>query len=173
MALFRLAFFRADVTPPIGHPLCGGWVRPAVAVDDPLSALGVVLLGEEAPVVLCAVDWCEISNEDHFRWRQALAAAAGTTPDRVAVQCVHQHDAPWPDREAQRLLVRATGLPLMMDEAWCDQAAGRVADAVRRALPEARPVTHLTTGEAAVEQVASNRRLYGAGGKVRAVRYSA
>lgn len=172
MARFRLAVFRADVTPPIGHPLCGGWVRPAVAVEDPLFALGVVLLGEEAPVVLCAVDWCEISNEDHVLWRQVLAAAAGTTPDRVAVQCVHQHDAPWPDREAQRLLVRATGLPLMMDEAWCDQAAARVADAVRRALPEARPVTHLTTGEAEVERVASNRRLYGPGGKVRAVRYS-
>ena len=62
MARFRIAVFRGDVTPPIGHPLCGGWVRPAVAVEDPLFALGVVLLGEDAPVVLCALDWCEISN---------------------------------------------------------------------------------------------------------------
>src|SRR5262249_54468939 len=185
MAHFRLAAFRADVTPPLGHPLCGGWVRPAVAVEDPLFALGVVLLSDGSPVVLCAVDWCEISNHDHFLWRQALAAAAGTTPERVAVQCVHQHDAPWPDREAQRLLVRAgtragahevgggADLPLMMDEAWCDQAAARVADAVRRALPEARPVTHLPIGEAAGGMVGSHRRRYGPDGKVRAVRSSA
>ena len=34
----------------------------------------------------------------------ALAAAAGTTPDRVAVQCVHQHDAPFVCLRAQELL---------------------------------------------------------------------
>ena len=29
----RLATFRADVTPPVGSPLCGGLVKPVVGVS--------------------------------------------------------------------------------------------------------------------------------------------
>ncbi|MCU0872069.1 MAG: hypothetical protein MUE50_06965, partial [Pirellulaceae bacterium] len=42
---FRLATFRCDVTPPLGHSCCGGWITPVTAVDDPLEAIGFVLLG--------------------------------------------------------------------------------------------------------------------------------
>ena len=52
-----LAPFRFDVTPPMGHSLCGGWIKPVEAVDDPLEAIGFVLLGAGAPIVVCAVDW--------------------------------------------------------------------------------------------------------------------
>ena len=38
----RLATFRADVTPPIGAPLCGGLVKPVAGVSEPLLALGAV-----------------------------------------------------------------------------------------------------------------------------------
>ena len=40
----RLASFRFDVTPPVGHSLCGGWIKPVEAVDDSLEAIGLVLL---------------------------------------------------------------------------------------------------------------------------------
>src|SRR3954464_6987731 len=86
----RLATFRAEVTPPIGAPLCGGLVKPVIAITDPLLALGVVILGAGKPIVLCAVDWCEIRGADHVRWREKLASAAGTRPERVAVQSLHQ-----------------------------------------------------------------------------------
>src|SRR6476620_8065653 len=50
----RLATFRADVTPPLGSPLCGGLVKPVAGVSEPLLALGVVILSDVAkPVVLC------------------------------------------------------------------------------------------------------------------------
>ena len=45
--------------------------------------------------------------------------------------------------------------------------------AIRTALPRARPVTHVGFGTAQVEKVASNRRIFGPDGKVRAVRYTA
>jgi hypothetical protein len=45
----RLATFRADVTPPIGAPLCGGLVKPVTGITDPLLALGV-------PTISPAVD---------------------------------------------------------------------------------------------------------------------
>ena len=41
----RIATFRFDVTPPVGHPLCGGWIKPMVDCDDALEAIGFVLLG--------------------------------------------------------------------------------------------------------------------------------
>jgi hypothetical protein len=168
-----LATFRADVTPPIGHPLCAGWMPPAVGLTDPLYALGVVLLGDDAPIVLCAIDWCEISNRSHILWRTKLAAAAGTTPERVAVQCMHPHCTPWPDEEAQELVSQQNGVRHFMDPEWCALALERVAAAIKTSLPNARPVTHVGIGQARVEQVASHRRILGPDGKVKAVRWTA
>lgn len=172
MAAFRLSSFRVEVTPPIGHPLCAGWVQAAVGVSDPLFAMGVVLTSHGPPVVLCAVDWCEISNDEHAIWRQTLAAAVDTTADRVAVHCGHQHDAPWPDRGAQALVDVTANPPKLMDVDWCQAALERVAEAVRSCLWASRPVTHVGIGQAEVLQVASNRRILGADGKVRAVRFT-
>ena len=45
MLAFHLATFKVDATPPVDHPLCGGWIKPVVAVDDPLWLRGVVLMG--------------------------------------------------------------------------------------------------------------------------------
>jgi hypothetical protein len=53
------------------------------------------------------------------------------------------------------------------------QVVSNLEAAVREALPRAQSVTHLGLGEARVEKVASNRRIPGRDGKVRAVRYTA
>ena len=81
-------------------------IAPARKVEDPLFAHGFVLLGAGRPVVLAAVDWCEIRNDAYLAWRKALADAAGTVTERVLVSSVHQHDAPVADLEAQRILQR-------------------------------------------------------------------
>jgi hypothetical protein len=168
----QLTTFRADVTPPIGHPLCAGWMPPAVGMADPLHALGLVLFGEGAPVVLVALDWCEISNRSHIQWRERIAAAVGTKPDRVAVQCVHPHCTPWPDEEAQRLVSEQSGILPIMDPKWCGETIGRVAAAARIATMNPQTVTHIEFGRAKVEKVASNRRILGPDGKVKAVRWT-
>src|SRR4051812_33310821 len=110
-----LAPFRFDVTPPLGHSLCGGWIKPVAAVDDPLEAIGFVLLGAGKPIVLCAVDWTGLLNEAHVAWRKALAEAAGTTPVRVAVHCVHQHNAPFACLDAERLVALQGDLPHILE----------------------------------------------------------
>jgi hypothetical protein len=173
MPALHLATFQADVTPPLGHPLCGGWIEPVRAIDDPLRALGVVLLGAGAPVVLCAVDWCGVRNEANQAWRQALARAAHTTPERVAVQCIHQHNAPFVDLEAERLIEAVPGAPSLMDLKFFARVIQQCAEAVQRSLEKTTPFTHVGLGQAQVEQVASNRRIVGADGKVRATRTSA
>jgi hypothetical protein len=173
MPTFHLATFSCDVTPPAGHPLCGGWIEPVRAVDDPLKALGVILLGMGQPVVLCAVDWCELRNEANDLWRQALARATHTVPDKVVVQCIHQHNAPMADVEAERLLEAVSGGPPCLDLKFFGRVVEQTAEAARKSLARTVPFTHLGTGRAKVGQVASNRRVLGPDGKVKYVRYSA
>jgi len=158
MPALHLATFACDVTPPLGHPLCGGWIEPVRGVDDPLRALGVVLLGPASPVVLCAVDWCGIRNDANLAWRQALAKAAHTTPERVAVQCVHPHNAPFADTEAQKLIESAKGPP-SLDLKYFDKCVQLAADALKAALSKTVEFTHAGVGKAKVDKVASNRRI--------------
>ncbi|MDA0747118.1 MAG: hypothetical protein O2954_11400 [bacterium] len=167
------ATFHCDITPPVGHPLCAGWYPPATAIGASLSAHGLILIGEgEAPVVLCALDWAELSNHDYNRWREDLAAAVNTEPDRVAVHCVHPHDTPWPDRDAQDLLDAHNCPNVIMVGNWCEQARANTAAAAGAALDKLQPCTHITTGQARVDRIASNRRVMGEDGKVRAVRWT-
>ena len=142
---FRLAVFRADVTPRLGHPLLGGHLAGAKSVDDPLSANGLVLLGPGKPIVLVAVDWCEIRNDAYTRWQDALAEAAGTSRERVLVSSVHQHDAPLADLTADRLLRESGADGYIIDPEFHEQCVRRVAAALRQSLPLAQPVTHFGT----------------------------
>ena len=156
----RLATFHFDVTPPMGHSLCGGWIKPVVGVTDNLQAIGFVLLGAGKPIVIVAVDWTGILNEAHVQWRTALANAAGTTPDRVAVQCVHQHNAPFACLGAEKIIMAEGDLPHIVEVDYFNDCLKRGAAAVRKSLSTAQAVTHVGQGEAKVDRVASNRRIY-------------
>jgi hypothetical protein len=158
----RVSTFDADITPPVGTPLCVGLVPAGARVDDPLHARGIVLYpGREKPIVLCALDWLGVGNTSQDLWKVALARAAGTEPGRVEVHTVHQHDAPGDDASASELL----GVDgILQSTAFAKQAVSAVAAAIRNARP--RNLTHISAGEAPVEQVASNRRILGPDGKV-------
>ena len=165
----RIATFSADVTPPLGAALCYGLVPVASSIADPLAARGVVLWPTgQLPIVLCAVDWLGIGNHSRDRWRAAIAKAAGTTPDRVALHAVHQHDAPGDDATAQALLTSGVALG---PDAFALQTVAKVARAVRLAQPVA--VTAVTAGAVPVVDVASNRRILGGDGKVQFGRMTA
>lgn len=166
---FRLATFSADVTPPLGHPLLGGaTVAPTASrIDDRLFARGFALLGGDKPWVLVAVDWCEIRNDAHDRWRSVLAEAAGTDPVRVLVTSIHQHDAPLADLEAQRILEKHKAEAKICHPDFHERCVQAVAKALRASLRETRPVTHLGLGQGKVTDVASNRRYLGSDGKPR------
>jgi hypothetical protein len=172
MPALHLATFAADVTPPIGHPLCGGWIEPARAVDDPLKALGVVLLGQGKPIVLCVFDWVALRNDAHLAVRKALAEAAHTTIDHVTVHAVHPHNAPFADTIAQKLLDEAKGPP-SLDLKFFDKAVHDVAAACKESLAKTKRFTHIGVGTATVTEVASNRRVLGPDGKVKFTRTSA
>ena len=166
----RVATFSCDVTPPVGgHPLI--WLTPVATVETPLLAKGIVLDDGRSRYVLCAVDWCGLCNSSHLLFRKKIAVAAGTDVSRVAVQCVHQHTAPYTDGDAQRLLDATEKPPHYVDFKFLDELTDRLAAAVRASLEKLQPVDRVGTGEAKVDRVASSRRVLLPNGKIQ-VRYS-
>ena len=169
----HLGRFDVDATVPLGHPCCGGWIKPATVVDDPLKLRGVVLQGVDAPVVLAAIDWTGICNQAYFQIRDALAAAAHTTPDRVSLHSVHQHNAPFCEPFANPLLRQYNSRVFTYDEAYFAELVKRAAAAVRAAANDGKPVTSVGLGQGRVSQVASARRVIGPDGKLLYSRTSA
>jgi len=173
-APLEIALFRAEITPPPGYPLCAGWYPPCRGVADRLSANGIVLRpGDQPPIVLCALDWAELSNGEYRLWVERIAQAAGTAPDRVALHCIHAHDAPWPDRDAQRFLDERGFPGVIMRQPWTDGALDAVARAVKEACSQpGEPVESIRVGRGRVHEVAGNRRLIGPDGKSLGVRWT-
>ncbi len=165
-----LVTFDIDATPPVGSlmaydPVTNKW-------DLGLRARGVVLQGAGKPIVLCAIDWIGIANGAHEEFCRRLASAANTTPERVAVHTLHQHDAPDCDFSAEQILKEAQLAPRQFESSFQRETLKRLEEAVREALLHPKPLTEIGLGQARVEQVASNRRILGPDGKVRAVRYT-
>lgn len=174
MADYRIATFSSDATVPIGHPLCGGWITPATTLQDRQHAHGVVIFGDEPePMVLCAVDWCELRCDAFDWWREALAEAAGTMPSKVFVQTIHAHDAALADPDADRILAREETGYRTVDADFLKRTIAASAASLKASLARARNITHIGTGQAKVAKVASSRRLLDPNGKVIPGRMSA
>lgn len=167
----KVATFDVDATPPLGSAMA---YDPVKRLDDlTLRCRGVVITGSGDPIVLCAVDWIGIANEGHDAFRAALAQAAGTSPARVAVHALHQHDAPGCDFTAEKL-IKDLGVKgySRFEGDFHRVVIARAAEAITRALPSAREATHWGWGQAVVKEVASQRRLLGPDGKVKFTRTS-
>jgi hypothetical protein len=168
----RVGTFDVDATPPLGSAMA---YDPVKRLDElTLRCRGIVIIGAGKPIILCAVDWIGIANEGHDQFRETLAHAAGTTPKRVAVHTLHQHDAPGCDFTAERL-IRELGLKDLgrFNSGFHRDVMQRAGKAVQAANASAQLATHYGWGVARVKEVASNRRILGPTGKVRAVRYTA
>ena len=159
----RIATFDVDASPPVGDPLT--YDSTANVWDLGLRAKGIVLIGSGQPIVLCAVDWIGIANESQDAFKEALANAAGTVPERVAVHALHQHDAPISDFGAEKILLDAGLDPGAFKSSFDREVIRRLVAAIKIAITQAQPVTHVGLGEAEVYEVASNRRIIGPEGK--------
>lgn len=166
----RIATFDVDATPPIGSRLT---YDPMINTgEQTLRARGIVLLGGGEPIVLCSVDWIGIANESQDLFKEALAEAAGTIPNRVVVHTVHQHDAPICDFTAEKIL-KENNIPVgCFDGAFAREVIGRLQSSIRLSLKEVKEVTEIGIGSAEVYQVASNRRVYKKEGRIVTMRGS-
>jgi hypothetical protein len=166
----RVGTFEVDASPKIGGPLA---YDPTKEITSPLSCRGIVLLSDQAPVVLCTVDWLGIANGANEKFRASLAAAVGTTADRVAVHTLHQHDAPRCDLTAAEILFPYGQTAAHFDVPLIEQVIASASSAAAIAAKNARPISEVGVGKAEVKDVASNRRILDADGKVIATRYTA
>jgi len=166
----QISVFDIDATPPPGSRLT--YQTMLKAWDLGLRARGVVLTGSGSPVVMVAIDWIGISNGGQDEFKRALADAAGTTPERVAVHTLHQHDAPICDFTSEKILKDAGVDPGCFEGTFARDIISSLQDAIKTSMKESGKVTHITLGEAPVYKVASNRRILNEEGKVRASRSS-
>ena len=167
--ILKIGVFKFNATPPIGSPVAYAMTR---SIQDSLYGKGIVLMSEEKPIVICAVDWIGIANEGLDVWRSSLAEAAGTTIDRVSIHALHQHDGVRSDFTTARILKDYGLAGWRYDTTFLMQVIQSAAASVKQALKEAQPLTHLGYGQARVEKVASNRRIIGSDGKVAIIRWS-
>jgi len=167
----QIATFDVDVTPPVGTMMA--YDRVIRIEELGLRCRGIVILGSGKPIALCAVDWIGIGNASHDAFRDRIAKAAGTVRERVAVHTLHQHDAPRSDFSAERLLHQVGVTDVGLHEgAFTREVLDRIESAIKTSIISPTPVTHAGHGSAIVEKVASNRRILGPDGKVRATRYT-
>ena len=167
----RISTFDIDVTPPVGSWLAYDSTRNTW--DLGLRAKGIVILGAGKPVVLCAVDWIRICNSGYDAFRGSLANAAGTTKERVSVHTIHQHDAPWCDFNAEKILVDAKADLHRYDGDFHREVIKELALKVRNSIEDTQPVTRIGLGSAVVDSVGSNRRVIGDDGELMAPRWTA
>lgn len=143
-----------------------------LTVDDPLEAHGFVLLGADKPIILLALDWCEVRNGAYDEWRDALANAVETDRDRVLLSSLHQHDAPVTDSGAQAYLDEVGMAGQLYDREFQADCITRVVAAIKASMKSAIPLTHLGHGQANVANVASSRRVVYPNGRIKFDRYS-
>jgi len=165
-----IAVFDVDATPPVGSKLRYQVMENSGELS--LRARGVVLLGDAEPIVLCAIDWIGISNESQDAFKEALAEAAGTIPNRVVVHTVHQHDAPVSDFTAERMMMDYNLPPGSFEGTFDREVIRRLQVAIRQSLQRVKRVTHVGLGSAEVFEVASNRRINKKDGRVLSIRFS-
>ena len=164
----KIATFQTDATPPIGYDMGYSVVKK---LGEPLLVKGVVITGAGKPIIMVAVDWVTIDGKARDEWHALLAKTAGTTPDRVSVHHLHQHDAPRGDLGMFDERVRL-GLPEPLvagvpdKGTWVRGVMQRSAAALAKALPLAKPVTHVGVGKAQAERLGANRRIMGTNGRV-------
>ena len=162
----KLGHFKIDATIPLGHRCMGILPAKSKSISDGLELHGFVLLGQEPPIVVVAIDWCEIRNQSYDTWRSRLAKVAGTQPERVLVSSLHQHDAPVIDSGAQDLLDQVGLHNELYDRSFHEEVLTRAEHALSAAIEDAQPVTHVGYAQSVVSDVASNRRIVDGSGNV-------
>lgn len=166
----ELALIHADMTPQPGDAACIGFLPRIETVEHPLELKGLLLRKQAATgaqiFVVAALDYQGLCNSSDDRLRQQMAEAVGTTPDRVALQSLHQHTAPVLDLDGARLVYAGEPDRWRAHEEFVEKVAARAAQAGTDALTQLQPVTRIVATRAKVDRVASNRRIVQADGSI-------
>ena len=165
--MLKISTFKVDCTPPEGYPIGFGGDGSSATIRDKLYLRGFVLDNGDTRCVISSLDYCGLMNSAYDQLVNALAAASGAPADQVVVHCVHQHDTPLLNFEMGELLVQEP-----FPREWWSTITKRCADAASEGLVSLTEVASIGRAEQRVYGFASNRRILGADGKVRGMRFS-
>ncbi|MBC8353802.1 MAG: hypothetical protein H8E66_17520 [Planctomycetes bacterium] len=155
----EIATFSVEITPALGLPVGQGFIPILETAEHPLFARGILLKDSGTACVICTLDLMEVHNESYDFLRQAIASAAGVDESHVALQCLHQHTAPAVATGAQRYELEEDDSRRIATADYLVQLAKNLSKAVSESKKNWKRVTHIGSGRAKVEQVASNRRI--------------
>ncbi len=158
--------FKVNVTPPIGHYLCGGLGAPMLEFGDPLYLRGWVLKSDSRCCVIASIDYCYMIGRSQWRFEQALAEAAGTAREHVVIQATHAHNAPLVNEEAHAILAEFDPSRQCHDEAYFSDVLQRTGNAVRACMEQQSVVIGgVGFASSTVHEFASTRRVLDEQGK--------
>ena len=151
--------FQVDITPPLGAYLCLGLNAQCTGIESAIYLRGAILSEQDRSYVLVAADLSLLCGRSHYELRSCIAEVLSIAVEQVIVQTVHQHDVPGVDEDVHAVL---SGVGLHMHDAnYLQRVLEETAAASLRAYQErGRVVSTMRIGEAAVQDYASNRRIY-------------
>ena len=170
---YRAAPFAVDVTPPGGHPIAYGVNNKT---DSPLYVRGQVIDDGYSRAVFASADFIGLSDRAYSGWRRTLARVAQTPEKNVFLHAVHQHDSIYPAPAADEILKKYGFKPNVEPGYW-----KRITDILEKEVERCvkpgragrfRKADSLAVSETRLSGLASNRRILGNDGKIRAMRWS-
>ena len=162
----QVATFSVDITPTLGLPVGQGFIPVLETAEHPLLARGILLRDSGLACVICTLDLMEVHNASYDFLRQAIADAAEVLPSHVALHSLHQHTAPAISTAAHRLEFKEDDPRRMATADYLRDMAKKLSMSVHESQKNWQRVTHIGTGIAKVERVASNRRIERADGSI-------
>ena len=92
----RAGAARADMTPPAGTPLCGGWWPVAAkGIKTPLQAHALVLDNGAARLAFVGLDLIAIQGADADAAKARIEKTLGIPRENILVSCSHIHAGPY------------------------------------------------------------------------------
>ena len=150
---FHAGAYAADITPPLGELIVGGWKPfPATYIHDPLHARCLVLDDGKTKIAIVLCDNVGIPREVYDAAKALIKKETGLPPSRVLCAATHTHSA-----------TTARGPNAVKYEkklTWYQKfLARRIADGVRCAINNLEPA-RIGFGQAEEKSQVFNRRWY-------------
>jgi hypothetical protein len=128
--LLKAGFARLDVTPPLGIPLHGYFIkRYADGILDPLQVNAVALSVKDEKVVLVTIDHCGLERAVIEPIRKIISEKTGIKLSALFVHCTHTHNGP-------TLLPSSTEPEILK---YKEFLTGRLVDVVTFAIADLKP----------------------------------
>ncbi|HLV00964.1 MAG TPA: neutral/alkaline non-lysosomal ceramidase N-terminal domain-containing protein [Acidobacteriota bacterium] len=139
--VFQAGAATADITPPLGSLIVGGWRPvPAAHIHDPLMARCLVLDDGQTRVAIVVVDSVAVPRHVFDRAKRLINEATGLSTKNMLMSATHTHSGPNPWSEPERADLFWGYLSLSTELTDYQKfMAERIADGVRSALNNLEP----------------------------------